>query len=370
MFLGVGVYSPTPMLSLRLILAALLLLLWAGLPACSGDEEEGGDDDDSATGDDDDSAELEETAVRAAAVVEGTISEAIKTASTVQADKRADVVLETSGTVAALRAEEGDLVSAGRVLAVLKNPQVSADLERAEANFTKANDDFASVAGLFEQGYVARREFDEAKLAASTARATVDAAREAAESLRVKSPIRGTVSLRDIRYGEAVSPGRLAFGVVDLRDLLVEVNLPEKDLNRLRVGQEARITSELLEGKAASGRIARISPVIDAKTGTVKVTVAIDPTVQRVLPGMFVQLEIVVATHELALLIPKVALVYDDGAATVFRVSEGKASQVEIKKGFTGADQVEVLEGLKAGDQIVVAGQGLLQDGAAVRIVK
>ena len=354
----------------RLPIVLLALLLGSGLSACAGDKEKSDDDDDSAASDDDDSADLEQTAVRVAPVTEGTISEAIKSASTVLADKRADVVLETSGTVAALRAEEGDVVASGRVLAVLKNPQVSAELDRAEANFTKANADFTSVAGLFEQGYVARREFDEAKLAAVAARATVEAAREAAASLRLKSPIRGTVSLRDIRYGEAVSPGKLAFSVVDLRDLLVEVNLPEKDLTRLRVGQESKITSELLEGEEASGRVARISPVIDAKTGTVKVTIAIDPTSQRVLPGMFVQLEIVVATHELALLIPKVALVYDEGAATVFRVAEGKATQVEIKKGFTGANEVEVVDGLQAGDQIVVAGQGLLQDGAAVRIVK
>jgi len=348
----------------------LAFLLCAGLSACSGEEKKSDNDDDSSSSDDDDSADPDETAVRVKEVIEGTIAEAIKAASTVLADKRADVVLETSGTVQALRAEEGDRVAAGRVLAVLKNAQLSADLERAEANFSKTRDDFSSVSGLFEKGYVARREFDEAKLALDTARATVEAAREADASRNVKSPIRGTVSLRDIRYGEAVSPGKLAFQVVDLRELLVEVNLPEKDLTRLRVGQEARITSELLEGEAASGRVERISPVIDAKTGTVKVTVTIDSTSQRVLPGMFVQLEIVVATHELALLIPKVALVYDAGKATVFRVVDGKATQLEITKGFTGADQVEVLEGLDAGDKIVVAGQGLLQDGAAVRIVK
>jgi membrane fusion protein (multidrug efflux system) len=349
-----------------------MLLLLAAVLGCSGGEKKSSDDDDSSVSadDDDSSGDLSQTAVRVEVVTEGTISEAIKAASVVLADKRADVVLEISGTVQALRAEEGDQVSPGQVLAVLKNPQVSAELERSEANFAKASEDFSSVSGLFEKGFVARREFDEVKLALDMARATVEAAREADASRKVKSPIQGTVSLRDIRYGEAVSPGKLAFSVVDLRDLVVEVNLPEKDLNRLRVGQEARITSELLEGVEASGRVERISPVIDARTGTVKVTVAIDTTSQRVLPGMFVQLEIVVATHELALLIPKIAVVYDAGKATVFRVVDGKAEQREIKKGFVGADQLEVLKGLSAGDQIVVAGQGLLQDGAAVRSVK
>jgi RND family efflux transporter MFP subunit len=279
------------------------------------------------------------------------------------------VVLEVSGTVLELRAEEGDQVKSGQVLAVLKSPQVSAELERSAANFTKASEDFASVQGLFEQGFVARRDLDEARLAHETARATVDQAREAEASRRVKSPITGTVSLRDIRFGEAVSPPKIAFQIVDLRALLVDVHLPEKDLARLRVGQEVRVLSELLEEGKAAGEVLRISPVIDASTGTVKVTIAIAREEQRVLPGMFVQVEIVVATHEDALLIPKVALVYDEGKSTVFRVEDGKAVRRLVRRGFAGAEQVEVLEGLAAGDEIVTAGQGLLQDGASVRVV-
>ncbi len=347
---------------------ALALLLACGGLACDKNK---GDDDDSSAADDDDSADEEPsvTAVRVQAVETGRISEAIKAASTVRADKRADVVLEVSGTVKELRSEEGDLVRAGQVLAVLKSPQVRAELERAEANFAKASEDFSSAQGLFEQGFVARRDFEAARLANYTARATVDQAREADASRRVKSPIAGTISLRDIRFGEAVGPPKIAYQVVDLRELMVDVNLPEKDLARLRVGQEVRVLSELLEEGRAAGAVLRISPVIDARTGTVKVTIAIDRAEQRVLPGMFVQVEIVVATHEDALLVPKTALVYDEGKATVFRVEEGKAVRRVVTRGFAGTDQVEILEGLAAGDEIVTAGQGLLQDGASVRIV-
>jgi len=346
----------------------LALLLALGSAGCTGNEKKGeaNDDDSAEDGEKEDPAV---TAIRVKEVEGGRISETIKAASTVIADKRAEVVLEISGTVQEIRAEEGDLVKAGKVLAILKNPQVTAELKRAEANFSKANEDFSSVQGLFEQGFVARREFEEARLAHDTARATVQQARAADASRRVKSPIRGTVSLRGIRYGEAVTPGTISFQVVDLRELLVEVKLPEKDLARLRVGQQVHVRSELLEDGEAAGKVERISPVIDARTGTVKVTAAIDRKEKRVLPGMFVQLEIVVATHEDALLIPKVALVYDEGKPTVFRVEDGKAVRQEISKGFAGAEQIEVLEGLSAGDQIVVAGQGLLQDGAAIRIV-
>ena len=360
----------------RLFVLPLGLSLCLLLAACSSEEEEASaNDDDSAQGDDDDSAAAEEqgesvTAVRIAEVRVGTISESIKVASTVLADRRADVVLETSGTVSAIRVEEGDRVRKGRVLAKLKNPQLSAERSRTSANFSKAQEDFTSVKLLHEQGYVARREYDDAKLALETARSTFRAAKEADGARNLKAPISGTVSLKDLRYGEAVSPGRLAFQIVDLDDLIVEVNLPERDLARLRVGQKALIRSELLEGVEAEGRVERISPVVDPQSGTVKVTVALAKDQERILPGMFVQVEVVVATHSDALLIPKVSLVYDEGVATVFRLKEDGVERVEIKKGFAGSEDVEALEGLDAGDQLVVAGQGLLTDGAKVRVVK
>ena len=265
----------------RLFVLPLGLSLCLFLVACSSEgEEASANDDDSAQGDDDDSAAAEEqeesvTAVRIAEVRVGTISESIKVASTVLADRRADVVLETSGTVSAIRVEEGDRVRKGRVLAKLKNPQLSAERSRTSANFSKAKEDFASVKSLHEQGYVARREYDDAKLAYETARSTFRAAKEADAARNLKAPISGTVSLKELRYGEAVSPGRLAFQIVDLDDLIVEVNLPERDLARLRVGQKALIRSELLEGVEAEGRVERISPVVDPQSGTVKVTVAL-----------------------------------------------------------------------------------------------
>ncbi|MEE2829847.1 MAG: efflux RND transporter periplasmic adaptor subunit, partial [Myxococcota bacterium] len=215
-------------------LGLLSCLLFAS--ACSTSESE--EEPDASAGDDDDSAvDHSVTSVRVVPVVRGTISETIKSSATVDARKRADIHVEVQGTIQALRVEEGDRVRAKQVLAVIKNPQLKGELGRSEANFARAEEDFSGVAGLYEQGYVARREYEEAQLALSNARATVEQARASYASRLIRSPIAGTVSLRDLRYGEAVSTGKLAFQVVDLRDLLVEVSLPEKDLGKLRVGQ-------------------------------------------------------------------------------------------------------------------------------------
>jgi len=352
----------------RLLLALLALLF---VSAC--DKKQEGDDDDSATsGDDDDSAEepSKATPVKLATVELGEIAQTIASSSTVDTERRADIAVEVSGTVESIAVEEGDRVAVGATLARLKNPQLEGELRRAEASYSRARDDFESVKGLFDKGFVSRNDYDEAALAHDTAKVSFDQARDAASARTLSSPIAGTISLRDLRFGEAVAPPKIAFQVVDLRALRVEVNLPEKDLARLKVGQEARIRSEILEEAAeVGGRLERISPVVDPATGTVKVTVALDATQTLLRPGMFVNVDLIVATHKGAMLLPKRALVYDEGEPLVFVATEGKAKRTPVKLGFSDRDRVEVTAGLTVGQEVVVVGQGLLRDDAEITVV-
>ena len=353
------------------MLRAHILMLAMLLAACGGargDESEG----DSAE-DDDDSGEEEEakaTPVKVAVVEAGSIAETIASSATVDAEDRADILVEVSGTVESITVEEGDRVSAGGVLASLKNPMLRGELQRAEAAFKRAGEEFEALKGLMDQGFVARNDYDQAAHTYDTARVTFEQARDSHAARELKSPIRGTVSSRQIRYGEALTPGRLAFQVVDLQRLRVEVNLPEKDLSCLRIGQTARIRSEVLEGIDAPGRLERISPVVDPATGTVKVTVAIDRGDTPLRPGMFVNVDLVVDTHEQALLLPKRAVVYDEGEPLAFVVQGESAARTPLELGFSDRDRVEVLSGVALGDRVVVVGQSLLRDGAEVRVVE
>jgi len=337
------------------------------------DEEEDEGSEDSAEGsDDDDSAEDERVPVRVAALARGPISQRIVTSSTVDSDQRADILIEVSGTVTTINVEEGDTVSPGQVLALLKNPQLKGEFDRAESSFERAREEYESLKALFDKGFVARNEFDTAAHAFDTARLTFEQAREAYAARELKSPIRGTVSMRDLRYGEAVGPPKLAFQVVDMTRLKVDVNLPEKDLARIKTGQAATIRTEVLEDVVVGGSVLRISPVVDPRSGTVKVTVAVDPGQQQLRPGMFVNVDIVVDTHLDSVLLPKRALVYAEGRPYVYvaidKEGETTAELRAVKLGFTQEDVTELLSGAEAGEQVVTVGQSTLRDGATIRI--
>jgi len=360
---------------LRLTALSLLLLL-AFAPACKGDGDKGEDEanEDSAQGDDDDSAEEadERVPVRVAALQRGPISERIATSSTVDSDQRADILVEANGTVESIAVEEGDAVTPGRVLAVLKNPQLKGEFDRAQASFDRAREEYESLKSLFDKGFVARNEYDTSAHAFDTARLTFEQARESYSALQLTSPIPGTVSMRDLRYGEAVAPPKLAFQVVDLSKLKIDVNLPEKDLARVRAGQLTHIRTEVLEGVEVSGRVLRISPVVDPRSGTVKVTIAVDPGQQQLRPGMFVNVDIVVDTHPDAVLLPKRALVYAEGRPYAFvaitKDEQTTAERRAVELGFTEEDHIELLSGAEPGEQVVIVGQSTLRDGASVRI--
>lgn len=358
----------------RFLLA--LLLVMAPLSGCGllgGDEE--ANDDDSADGDDD-SADAEEederVPVRVQTLERGPISERIATSATVDSDQRADILVETSGTVETIHVEEGAKVSAGQVLASLRNPRLKGEFDRAKAEYDRAKEDFGSVKSLFDKGFVARKEYDTASYTFDTSRLSFEQSREAYSARELTTPIRGTVSLRDLRYGEIVAPPKLAFQIVDMSRLKVDLSLPERDLARVAASQTARIRTEVLEDVEIGGKVQRISPVVDPKTGTVKVTIAVEPGQQKLRPGMFVNVDIIVDTHEDAVLLPKRALVYAEGRPYVFvlvtKDEHTTAKRKAVKLGVSEKDSVEVLEGVDAGEQVIIVGQSTLRDGGTVRV--
>jgi multidrug efflux pump subunit AcrA (membrane-fusion protein) len=183
---------------------------------------------------------------------------------------------------------------------------------------------------------------------------------------------------------------------VDFDTIVARVFVPEHELPRLEVAQEARILAASAGTDARFGRIDRISPVVDPKSGTVKVTVAI-PRSQGLAPGMYVEVELVVARRDDALLVPKQALIYDDVQAFVYRFTATGTATAPARAGDGDAEgagaspayEVGTVERLRvvpaledrqsvvpsgdtlgAGDRVVLAGQAGLEDGAEVRVVE
>ena len=130
------------------------------------------------------------------------------------------------------------------------------------------------------------------------------------------------------------------------------------------------ISADAIPEKSFEGKIKRISPVVDPTSGTIKVTIDLSESRSELVPGLFIRVKIVLDTHDLALIIPKRALLKEEERAYVFVAKDGVVAKTELATGFSDSERLEVLGGLALGDLVVVDGQSRLGDGMSVRIIE
>jgi membrane fusion protein (multidrug efflux system) len=305
----------------------------------------------------------------------GPITATITAASTIEAERQVTVHAESTGRITRLEVEEGDQIAIGTLLARIEADAQAAGLDRADTNLTQARADFEAVGQLFAKKAASREELDAAKLAYDSARLDVKDRRRDVRNTRVTAPFSGTVIERFVSEGAFVTSGAQLVTIIDFDTLVARVFVPEKELDRIAVGQPAAVVGKAARGRKGVGIVERIAPVVDATTGTVKVTIRLPDqlagnTTDGFLPGMYAEVTLTTERREWATLVAKQALVREDDDATfIFVVRGDVAERRPVTIGLQDSDRVEVLSGLVPGDEVVVTGQAGLKDGAIIERV-
>nr|WP_202844652.1 efflux RND transporter periplasmic adaptor subunit [Luteimonas saliphila] len=278
------------------------------------------------------------------------------------------VVAKTSGVALQVLVEEGQAVRAGQPLvrldadrARLQAAQSSAQLRKLEANFKRAQQ-------LESQQMVSANDLDQLRYDLENARAVNRLADLELSYTHVVAPISGVIASRDIKPGNFVQINSPIFRIVDSSRLEATLNVPEREIAKLKPGQAVELIADALPGKRFTGTVDRVSPVVDTGTGTFRVVAAFagDGGLQ---PGMFSRLSINYDQRADALVVPRVALLEDGGAPAVYAVRDGKASRIGVTLGYADGGWIEVREGLEEGDAVVVAGKAALREGSAVQVL-
>ncbi len=183
---------------------------------------------------------------------------------------------------------------------------------------------------------------------------------------KIRAPISGVVSSRDIKLGQHLMAGSPAFKITNTSKLVAYMQIPQNELSKISAGDAARVRVDAMPALDFNAVIARISPTIDPRNGTFRATAFIENQDGNLAPGMFGRFNIAYEKHADALLIPVAALIEEDSETIVYVVNDGSASRRAIEVGIQSDGLVEILGGLDANEQIVVTGQGGLRDGAKV----
>ena len=278
------------------------------------------------------------------------------------------VVAKTSGVALAVLVQEGQQVKAGQPLVRLDPDRARLAVAQAEAQLRKLENNYRRAQQLVAQQLISAGEVDQMRYDLENARAQHEMAKLELSYTTVVAPISGVVASRDIKPGNFVQINSPIFRIVDSQRLEATLNVPEREIAKLRPGQQVRLVADALPGREFTGSVDRVAPVVDTGTGTFRVvaTFAGDGELQ---PGMFTRLGINYDQRADALVVPRTALLEDGGEPAVYVVREGKAVRSALKLGYDEAGWVEVREGLQAGDAVVVAGKAALREGSAVQVL-
>lgn len=329
---------------------------------------------DPARADSDGSTEEEveqKTPIVSQAVTRGSIEQALTAASTIEAERMVTVHAESTGRLISFGLEEGDVLKAGASVGRIKYDSQSATLDRAKTSQEKAERDLAIVERLHREGHASDDELATAELAVKTASLDVGDSKRNIRNTRVTAPFGGTVTERFVTEGSFVSAGAQLITITDFETLVARVYVPERDLDRIAVGQPALVQGKAARSRQGQGTIKRIAPVVDATTGTVKVTVGLPGDLaggeKGFLPGMYAEVRLTTERKADVLLVSKRALVREDDAVYVFVVqADDSAKRVKVELGLEDAERAEVRSGLAVSDEVVVSGQAGLSDGGKV----
>lgn len=189
------------------------------------------------------------------------------------------------------------------------------------------------------------------------AEARIEAIEATLELVDLEAPFNGTVTEVASKPGDQVTPGTVSFRVDDLSRLLVDVQVPEVDINRIQVGQTARLTFDAILDKEYNGEVISVGRVGTPVAGVVNflVTIELSDADEAVLPGMTAGVNIVVNRLEDVLLVPNRAVRLREGKRIVYLLKNGAATPVDIQIGAVSDLQSEVIGGdLKEGDLVIL----------------
>lgn len=346
-------------------------------------------------------------------VVRTTMQNVISLNGKVKSLHEAEISPKVSGKVSQIYFELGQTVNKGDILFKLDNQDFRLALEQAEAelkvtetslssslvtaetNYLDAKRNYERLKRLYEKQIGSKQDLESAESAyklaedtyksaklaeengTSNAQAQLEKARLAYEIAKtqleytvVRAPISGTIGTKDIKVGQYVGSNTTVATIVDLSSLVVETNVPEEQVNQLRIGDQAEVTIRSISEHAILGEIIAIAPAVSSTTLNYPVKIRVSNQQNRLKSGMFADIKLNLNKLNQVMAVPVDAISKEDGRDYVYILEGDRALKKLIKTGIIDQSMIQVTEGLSEKDIVVVKGMNQLKNGTKVIVAK
>jgi membrane fusion protein, multidrug efflux system len=283
---------------------------------------------------------------------------------------------ESPGMVKRIHFESGGVAKAGQVLVELDTAVERAQLASAEVRKKLAEQNLKRTRALVESGAATRQQLENEESVLESAVAEIASVEAQISRKIVRAPFAGRLGIRAVNLGQYLSPGTQLTTLESLDSVYMDFTLPQQVLSALQIGLPVRVE---LEGtkETLTGTIEAIDPTIDPSTRSIRIRATVPNPAQKLRPGMFGTVSVVLPERGKAVVAPAMAVVHAPYGDSVFVVepaknprtpNEKQVRQQFVRLGEERGDFVEVLEGVKAGEELVVSGAFKLRSGAKITI--
>jgi len=209
-----------------------------------------------------------------------------------------------------------------------------------------------------------------AAAAVEQAQAGVSAVQNQINNATITAPIAGVVSEKAVEVGQLASGQSGSVTIIDYSNLTAEINVPDKMLAHIQVGQSVQVNINSLPDKEIVGVIDNISPNTSSKNNFYVVKVKIDNSNGDIKSGMFAKISLSAENKSNILMAPNETIKMENGVNYLYTVDNGEVKKVSIQTGISNEKFTEITSGIEVGVDIVTEGQNLLSDGEKVNLIE
>lgn len=297
------------------------------------------------------------------------ISQALNLVGTLSANSEVNIAAEAQGKITSLNIEPGQVKSQGSVIATIDSKLKQLAVQSAKVALAKQKRDLARYENLVKGGSATQQQLDDARTAYENAVITLEQAQKQLADATVKAPISGVITKKLAEKGSFINVGTAIASIVDISKLKLKLSVSESNVYKIKVGENAQITTDIYPGVTFDGKVSFVSAKGDESHNYDVEVMVVNSRKNPLKAGTFATALIDQPAGGNKLYIPREALQGSTREAKVYVAEDGKAYLRDIVVREADNKFLEVQSGLSDGDVVVTSGQINLEDGKAIKVM-
>lgn len=294
----------------------------------------------------------------------------IEIQGSVVADEKVHVVSEVPGRIISLTAKEGDYVKKGQLIAAIDMESVNKQIDEIKKSLELATDVYERQARLWEQNIGSEVQYLQAKNNKERLQKTLETSEFQLTKAKIFSPISGTVDMENLKLGEVASPGMPILTILNVSNVKVNTDLPERYLRIVRSGQYVDMTFPSIQMNM-KGRVTQLGRTIDPSNRTLEVEITPSNYSPLLKPNLLAEIKIEEIRLKDVITIPVEFVLQEVDATEFVFIAEGDGSEIRAKKryittGEASNGSIVVLSGLNIGDRLITRGTRNVSDNELI----